>query len=96
FGRLSIVAPIVNMLILWILPWIMAIGFFTVLVSFVFKPVALILSWIAWIGMEYIVVIVRWFAQLRFAAVDVRFPLWVMIILYGGMIFVVVKKFKGS
>ncbi|MBT3948790.1 DUF4131 domain-containing protein [Candidatus Parcubacteria bacterium] len=96
FGRLSIVAPVVNILILWILPWIMAIGFFTVVISFVFKPLAIIMSWIAWIGMEYIVIIVRWFANLRFAAADVSFPIWVMFVLYVVMIFVVVRKSKGS
>lgn len=94
FGRLSIVAPIVNILILWIIPAIMMIGFFAVVASFVFQPIALLLSWLAWVGMKYIVVIVEWFASLPFAAVDVRVPWFVMVLLYVGMIYLISKKHK--
>ncbi|HAT03275.1 MAG TPA: hypothetical protein DCS29_00650 [Candidatus Magasanikbacteria bacterium] len=92
FGRLSIVAPIVNVLILWTIPIIMAFGFFTVLISFIFKPLALVLSWISWVGMEYIVQTVKWFAGLHFSSLDISFPWWVMVILYGIMIYFVVVK----
>lgn len=91
FGRLSVVAPIVNILVLWILPWIMALGFFTILVSLIFQPFALIMSWISWFGMEYIVVVVRWFASLKFAAINVSFPLWMMIALYCGIIYLIIS-----
>jgi len=91
FGRLSVVAPIVNVLILWILPWIMFLGFFTIILSFVFQPLAMIMSWISWVGMGYIVVVVRWFASLKFAAIDVSFPMWMMIALYCGMIYLIYR-----
>jgi len=94
FGRLSIVAPIVNVLILWIIPWIMIVGFFSVVMSFVFYPIALTISYIAWVGMKYIVIIVEWFAGLSFAAVDVVVPWWVMTILYIFMIYLIRKKIK--
>jgi competence protein ComEC len=83
FGRLSIVAPFVNILILWILPWIMFVGFFAVVVSYLFVPVAHVISWIAFLGMKYIVIIVAWFAALPFAAVDMRVSFWIMVLLYG-------------
>ncbi len=93
FGRLSIVAPIVNVLILWIIPAIMMIGFFAVIASFVFQPVALLLSWLAWVGMKYIVVIVEFFAGLSFAAIDFKIPWFVMIMLYCGILYMI-KKYK--
>jgi len=92
FGRLSIVAPIVNILILWIIPWIMMLGFFAVLFSFVFQPLALVISWVAWIGMCFIIFVVRWFASLQFSAVDVRFPLWGMIVGYVAIFLWINKK----
>jgi competence protein ComEC len=82
FGRLSLVAPIVNMLILWIIPWIMIIGFFSVMMSFLFMPLAHVLAWIALIGMKFIVFVVSFFASLPFAAVDVRVPWWGMVVGY--------------
>ncbi|EKD67808.1 MAG: hypothetical protein ACD_48C00207G0001 [uncultured bacterium] len=92
FGRLSLVSLPVNMLILWIIPFIMMLGFFAVVVSLVFLPLAHILSWIAWGGMMYIVSIVRWFAELSFAAVDIRVPVWGMSIMYVFLIWFIFRK----
>jgi len=96
FGRLSIVAPLVNILILWTLPWIMAVGFVAVGVSTVFPSLAAVISWVAFLGMKYIVVVVSWFAELPFAAVALRVPLWAMLLLYALMGVFVWKKRKGS
>jgi competence protein ComEC len=87
FGRLSLVAPVVNILILWVLPWIMLFGFFAVCVSAVFLPLAQVLSWIAFVGMKYIVVIVSWFAQLPFASIHIAIPAWSMCVAYMYMIY---------
>lgn len=96
FGRLSIVAPIVNVLILWIIPFIMMLGFFAVFFSFLFFAFAEVLSWIAWAGLQYIITIVTWFAHLPFAAVEIQISVWLMIGAYVGMcIFVVKKKIPG-
>ncbi|KKT25168.1 MAG: ComEC/Rec2-related protein [Candidatus Magasanikbacteria bacterium GW2011_GWA2_43_9] len=92
FGRLSLVSLPVNMLILWIIPFIMMLGFFAVVVSLVFLPLAHILSWIAWGGMMYIVSIVRWFADLSFAAVDMRVPVWGMSIMYVFLAWFILRK----
>ncbi len=94
FGRLSIVAPIVNVLILWIIPWIMIVGFFGVVVGFVFKPIAVLLAWISHAGMAYIILIVKFFAGFSFAAVDMRVPIWFMLASYFAMIWFVIKSKK--
>lgn len=86
FGRLSIVAPLVNVLILWILPMLMLLGFVAVVVSFVFNPLAQVVAWLAWLGLSYIIVVVKWFANLSFAAVDLMIPVWGMVGLYGLII----------
>ncbi|MBI2436527.1 MAG: ComEC/Rec2 family competence protein [Candidatus Magasanikbacteria bacterium] len=96
FGRLSIVAPAVNIMILWILPMIMAFGFFAVVISFIFKPLAMIIAWLGWVGMEYIVVIVKWFANLKFSAVDMQVPVWGMVGMYIGLIGWIILKGKAK
>jgi competence protein ComEC len=95
FGRLSIVAPIVNVLILWIIPAIMFTGFAAVVVSFIFAPAAQVIAWIAWVGLSYIIVVVEWFAGLSFAAVDFRVPVWTMILMYGALLYWIYVR-KGS
>lgn len=92
FNRLSIVSPIVNILILWILPWIMFGGFFVIISSFVFLPLAKILSWLAFVMMKYIVIIVTFFANLSFATIELRFAWWMMLLFYLLIIFWIYKN----
>ncbi len=94
FGRLSIVAPIVNILILWIIPYIMLTGFLAVIGSFIFYPLGKLISWLALLGLNYVIEIVKWFGSLSFAAIDMTIPAWLMFALYGGMICVVYKQNK--
>lgn len=83
FGRLSVVAPLVNVLILWIIPWVMLGGLASLVFSFVFFPLGQALAWIVLIPMQYVTAIVGWFSSLPGSAVDVRLPWWGMIGLYG-------------
>lgn len=94
FGRLSVVAPIVNILILWIIPYIMILGFFAVVLFSILPPIALVLAWLSWIGLEYIIAIVDFFASLSFAAVDYSVPLWMMILLYSSPFLLYLYKKK--
>ena len=92
FGRLSIVAPIVNVLILWLIPWIMVFGFVSVLASFIFYPLGQVLSWVTFAGLKYITVTVHWFSSLLFAAVDFTIPLWAVGFLYILMVIFLIKN----
>jgi len=62
--------------------------------SFIFLPLAEVLSWLAFIMMKYIVVVVTFFANLSFAVIDLTFSLWMMIIFYLLIIFWVYKHSK--
>jgi competence protein ComEC len=94
FGRLSIVSPVVNLLILWSVPFIMFFGFLAVLTSFVFYPLGQVLAWITGFGLQYIISVVKWFGSLSFSAVDIRISWWIMVVMYGVMVYVVVKSRK--
>ncbi|MFA5211114.1 MAG: ComEC/Rec2 family competence protein [Patescibacteria group bacterium] len=94
FGRLSIVAPFVNILILWILPWIMFLGFISVFFSFIFYPLADIFAWFAYAGMEYIIKIVSFFSELNFASVEFHFNLYCLVISYLILFYLMSKNKK--
>lgn len=89
FGRLSLVAPVVNVLILWIIPWLMLAGVAAVVLSFVWWPLGAAAAWVGWLGMEYVIIVVRWGAALPFAAVDWSISVWAMVAAYCGMIYAV-------
>lgn len=91
FGRLSIVAPVVNMLILWLIPFLMLSGFLALLFSFLFFPLGQVVAWLSWVGLKYITTIVEWFASLKFAAIDLQITWWMMAVLYGVMIYFITR-----
>ncbi len=96
FGRLSIVAPIVNILVLWIIPYLMLIGFIATVFSFIFFPLGQVLAWVGLVGLKYIVFVVKWFSELPFAAIDFKISWWMMVILYGLIGYLVYKSKKDS
>lgn len=95
FGRLSTVALPTNMLILWILPYVMTLGFFVTVFSAIFTPVAEVFAWLSFVGMKYVTMVVAWFSNFSFAAIDIDMSVWWMIGCYGLMGWLLWKK-QGS
>jgi competence protein ComEC len=61
FGRVSLISPLVNILILWSIPLTMAFGFVAVMVSYIFLPFGQVMGWFAWMFLEYIIEVVKLF-----------------------------------
>jgi len=94
FGTLSLVAPLVNVLVLWIIPYLMLIGFSALVISFVYVPLASLVGEVGSLGVKYVLTIVEWFGSKEWAAAQIIFPWWLMIVLYIFMIQLGVRKFK--
>lgn len=92
FGRLSLVAPFVNVLILWLISWLMLAGTVAVVLGFISPAIGTLAAWPAHVGMQYIIWIVRWFAGLRWASVDVRVPATVAVAAYVGLVYAIWRK----
>lgn len=92
FGRLSLVAPLVNVLILWVIPWLMLFGFLSLVLSWLFFPLGQALAWVAGLGLNYVIIIVDWFGNKSWSAVNIRLPLPVMILMYLALIVYVQKN----
>ncbi len=86
FGRFSIVAPLVNVAILWVIPGIMLLGFTSVMTSLVLVPLGDFFATLAWIAMEYCVRIVRLFSHLPFAAIVITVPAFFVALLYAALL----------
>lgn len=96
FQRLSIVAPIVNLLVLPVIPISMLVGFIQVIAAFVFPFLGQIVGWVTWLLLTYVVKIVETFSGFKWAAVDLSVNIWVAILLYAliGVIIVMDKYNK--
>jgi competence protein ComEC len=91
FGRLSTVAPLVNILILWTVPYLMLFGFLALMISFIYFPLGQLFAGIAKLGMDYILWIVNFFGSQSWSSVNIQIPLWSMIGLYCILYVVMIK-----
>jgi competence protein ComEC len=91
FGTLSIVAPLVNVLVLWIIPYLMLFGASTIFTSFI-PPLSAVLSFLSHLGLQYVIMIVQFFGRLSWASANAVIPLWAMVLAYASIIFVLNHK----
>ena len=85
-GQFSVVAVVVNMLVLPMVPFAMLFSFLTGLVGFVLPALAALVGVVAYGFLAYLILLATWFADIPFAAFVVpAFPFPVMVILYIGI-----------
>lgn len=81
FGRLSIVAPIVNILVVPMLSFIMILGLILLVCGLVWTSLGQIVGWVVWIFLSYLIYITNFFARFNFSSVDVKIS-WVAMIVF--------------
>lgn len=101
FGRVSLVAPIVNLLVLPFIPMAMATGAMQILGGALFLPLGKIIGWSSWLVLNYVIRAAEFFGSQSFAAVNFSLPPWSAAVGYGiimgGMLILKSKsKFNGK
>jgi len=86
FGRLSLVSPVTNFLILPPQPMVMIWGGIATLLGLVWVPMGQVVGWIAWLFLTYTVRVVEITARIPFAAIDIERPSLIVIWLYYGLL----------
>ncbi len=70
FGRVSIVSPVANVLVLFAVPYAMASGFATGMLGFFWEPLGWIAGWISWSLLEYQIRLIEFFAGFPAASIE--------------------------
>lgn len=87
FERLSVVAPLANIMIVPLMPLTMMAGFVSGLVSFVSLALGKVMAGGAWLLLSYKIVVVEWLARLPYAAVEINELWWGWGVIYYGALF---------
>ncbi|MEK7624731.1 MAG: ComEC/Rec2 family competence protein, partial [Patescibacteria group bacterium] len=87
FGTLSLVAPLVNILILWTVPWLMLAGAAAIGVGMILFPVGQFFAFVTHFGLSYVIMVVQFFGEQSWSHVTAPIPLWLMGIMYAILIF---------
>lgn len=87
FGRVSLISPVTNILVLLAVPHAMTIGFFTGVLGFISASLSAALGWATWILLEYQLRIIAFFAHIPLASITVG--AWVLApfsVVYVGLL----------
>jgi competence protein ComEC len=97
FGRLSLIAPLANILILPVQPPIMALGGAAAIVGLVpaLQPLAQGLAWIPWLCLTYTNAVVRWMASWPSVSLEIdhRWAIW-FVLAYGALVLLVLWIYR--
>lgn len=97
FQTLSVISPLANILILPILPITMLLGFLAVMASFIFYPLAIFFSWLAYLPLRYEVLTINYLANLKYSFLEISLSwrgviLWYIILL--AILYLIKNKTK--
>lgn len=70
FHRISLIAPLANLLIEWTIQPIMVLGLVTGLFSWVWRPLGLIPAYMTWVPLTYLVTIIEVLAKIPMASIQ--------------------------
>lgn len=82
FGRISLIGPIANIFVLWIIPLSMAMSFLTGVSTFLAYFLGKLTALLAWPTLEYILRIVGFFARIPGASIEIGRGLWIVEIVF--------------
>ena len=82
FERLSLIAPISNLLVVFAIPPAMLFGFIAVILSFIFFPLAQVFAYVGWGILSYIIKVIELTAMVPYASVNLPGMTFFMIVGY--------------
>ena len=94
FGVISLVAPLTNILILPLLPFVIGIGFLFGLTGIAFPFLGQIISWPCWLLLTYIIKIVNFFSGLSFSSITLENIHWVWLLIFYFIVGFIVWHLK--
>lgn len=87
FGRISLISPLANILILPFIPLTMMLGFVSGILGLVWLFLGKIAGWVAWLFLTYEIIVVKWLSKIPFASVEIE-NVWVgLLVVYYIVLF---------
>lgn len=69
FHRLSLIAPITNVAIAWVIPLVTTLGWVASISGWIYLPLGFLPAWMSWVLLEYLVRTVQILSRVPFASV---------------------------
>lgn len=69
FRRLSLIAPIANLSVEWVIQPLMVLGFITSIMGWIWQPLGIIPAWMTWVPLTYLITMVNLLAKIPGASI---------------------------
>lgn len=96
FGRISLIAPLTNVLILPLLPFILGAGFLFSVMGIIWQTLGWVFSWPAWLLLTYLTTIVDWLSQIPLAALTLQNIHWVWLVVAYLVLGIIIWRLQKS
>lgn len=94
FGKLSLIAPLVNLLILPFIPLTMFLIFLSAIIGFIWIKLGIVFGWLAWLFLTYLIKLSELLARIPGAAMNIKIG-WVMLmVLYSILLIFIYILFR--
>lgn len=70
FHRVSLISPLVNVLVGWVISPITGGGMITAVLGYLFLPLGQVLAWFLWVPLTYFIEVVKFFSQFPGASLE--------------------------
>lgn len=94
FGRLSLVSPIVNVLILWLIPMAMGLIYLMGILGLIYLGLGQAVGYIAWLILKYIIVVVEAFSRISWASSELRTQEWWWMVIFYAILIIIIFRLK--
>ena len=70
FHRVSLISPVTNILIGWIIQPVTIVGLAAAIIGYVFFPLGMLIGWVAWVPLQYMILVIQITSMLPFASLS--------------------------
>ncbi len=86
FGRLAIISPLINFVLLPSIPLSMGLSFLTSVAGLLSDKLGQIIGWPTWLSLKYSIAVVEWGSEIPFAYLDVEKISWEWLVISYGLL----------
>ncbi|MDO9509870.1 MAG: ComEC/Rec2 family competence protein, partial [Candidatus Magasanikbacteria bacterium] len=92
FGYFSILSILANVLVIWLIPFLMLFSFVSISLAIIFYPLGQVLAWITNLGLSYVIMIAEKIGNIPWVSLNYKSPLVVCLIIYGWLFYWIISK----
>jgi len=97
FGQISFLSPLINALVLWVVPMVMVFGSLVAVFGLIINPIALVLSWFVWLFLTYFVKLINLAGNLPWISLELgKLSFWWAIGYYLVLVYFVWRGYRNG